>query len=527
MNRFGRFLVNGTLMTAVALFMRTVALAFNVYISNQIGAEGLGLFTLISSVYGFALTLATSGINLASTRLISEAIGHDNTNDMDGSVRKSKKLGFILARCIIYALLFSVSVAVLMFLLSDYIGVSILRDRRTVSSLRVLALSLVPIALSSALSGYFSAVRRVYKNAAVQIFGQFTKIYATVLLFGSAFYKDTETACLSMVIGAVISEMLSFLLQWFLYAKEKRKDDGFVASDSIKKATNKKLLSIALPVAFSAYLRSGLISIEHVLIPIGLEKSCNDKSASLAAYGTVHSMVFPLVLFPSAILSSFAGLLVPEIAESGAAGDTKRIERITSKVIRTALIFSIGVAGIITSFSNTLGDVVYPGTDAGKYIAMIAPLIPVMYIDTSVDAILKGLGQQVYTMWVNIIDSSLSVLLVILLLPKYGIIGYVITVYFTELINAALSITRLLSVTSLRVKVFSWIAKPLISVVAATFAVKAVFDIIYGGSAVTNVQLWIFIAVTSVIYFLFLFITRTLEPKQVIRLINYGKKSIM
>ena len=62
-------------MTAVALAVRYVSVAFNVYLTNKIGAVAMGLFTLISSVYGFALTLATSGLSLATTKLVSEALG--------------------------------------------------------------------------------------------------------------------------------------------------------------------------------------------------------------------------------------------------------------------------------------------------------------------------------------------------------------------------------------------------------------------------------------------------------------------
>ena len=53
MNRVGQFIVNGFLLTFVSLFIRTVSVGFNVYVSNMIGAEGVGLFALISTVYGF------------------------------------------------------------------------------------------------------------------------------------------------------------------------------------------------------------------------------------------------------------------------------------------------------------------------------------------------------------------------------------------------------------------------------------------------------------------------------------------
>ena len=97
-------------------------------------------------------------------------------------------------------------------------------------------------------------------------------------------------------------------------------------------------------MAFSAYLRSGLVTVEHMLIPWGLQRSGSSREKSLAAYGTVHSMVFPLVLFPSALSGSFAGLLVPEIAESVAIQDRARIDRIIDKVLHAVLIFSIATA---------------------------------------------------------------------------------------------------------------------------------------------------------------------------------------
>ena len=190
-------------------------------------------------------------------------------------------------------------------------------------------------------------------------------------------------------------------------------------------------------------------------------------------------MVFPLIFFPSAILSSFAGLLVPEVSQAVAEKKQTDIKRITSNVFEIALLFSIGAAGLISCFAYELGNTVYPDTDAGRYIRMIAPLIPVMYLDTATDAMLKGLGQQVYSMGVNIVDSLLSVILVIFLLPRFGIEGYIMTVYCTELINATLSITRLLSVTDIKPRITDLIIKPLICVVISGAAVSqlAMLDI--------------------------------------------------
>lgn len=66
------FLLNGILLTVTSFVMRAITMSFNVYISNKIGTEAVGIYQLIMSVYLFAITIANSGINLATTRIVSE-----------------------------------------------------------------------------------------------------------------------------------------------------------------------------------------------------------------------------------------------------------------------------------------------------------------------------------------------------------------------------------------------------------------------------------------------------------------------
>ena len=158
MNRLRRFVLNGLLMAGVSLLMRSVSVGFNVYISNKIGAVAMGLFSLITTVYGFGITLATSGIGLATTRLVARAIG--DTENTDHSSLPEDKLGrirFILGRCIGYSLLFGTLATVILGCFAEPIGVHILRDQRTVSSLKVLSITFIPITVSSVFNGYFSA----------------------------------------------------------------------------------------------------------------------------------------------------------------------------------------------------------------------------------------------------------------------------------------------------------------------------------------------------------------------------------
>lgn len=143
MNNLKKFFANGLLLTVAALVMRSVGVSFGAYVASSAGTEAMGLFGLIMSVFGFALTIATSGINLAVTRMVSEALAKNDHGLARLSLKKS--LGFCLF-CSVFA-------GGMLFALSKPIGIEILKDERTVFPLRILALSLPFISISSALGG--------------------------------------------------------------------------------------------------------------------------------------------------------------------------------------------------------------------------------------------------------------------------------------------------------------------------------------------------------------------------------------
>lgn len=429
--------------------MRIVGVSFNVYLSNRVGAETMGLYSLINSVLGFALTLATSGIGLAVTRSVAEANG------------SGSRVRAVLRRAIILSLFFGLLSSALLLSLSSVIAVGILSEPRVLLPLRLTALSLPAVAVSSALSGYFSAVRRVWKSAAAQLCEQAVRIYATASLLTLFLPKGPGYACVALVLGCVAGDLIFCFLSSILYLSDKGRRSKSAASSSAAYGLTRQLLSVAMPVAFSSYVRSGLTTLEHILIPIGLAAFGGSRSGALASYGVLNAMVLPVVLFPYAAIYSFTGLLVPEVAGAVAGNQRRRIAYIATRMWRLTVFFGLGCSCVMTVCSGELGLSLYGSAEAGTYIRQLAPLLPVMYLDTVTDALLKGIGEQVYTMVVNVIDALLSVLLVWLLLPLFGVTGYIAVLYISELINFSFSAARLLRKTGFAFNLKKWLLLPL------------------------------------------------------------------
>ena len=60
MKRVKQFITNALILGSVTILMRSISVVFNAYVSGKIGAEGMGLYSLVTSIYAFAVTLATS-----------------------------------------------------------------------------------------------------------------------------------------------------------------------------------------------------------------------------------------------------------------------------------------------------------------------------------------------------------------------------------------------------------------------------------------------------------------------------------
>lgn len=491
------------LLTATSLLMRTVGIWFQVTVSNRAGAEVMGLYTLMAGVYGFALTLATSGIYLGVTRLVAELLS-------DNDQRRIK--GFMKTACL-YAALCGCFASMVLFSCSHVIGTRWLSDPRTVPSLRLFAFSLPFIALSSVFSGYFTAVRKSYKNAGLQVAEQFVKITVTMYLFSLFSSQSTEALLCGLVLGGVCSEIFSFLVNCilFFFDKNQKKSNS---DQKTPPCCGKALLKITVPTALTSYIRSGLLTLQHILIPRGLKKSGFSHAVALASYGCIHSMALPVILYPAALISSFSGLLIPTMAECHVQGYRRQIRYIVARVWFFAMLFSVGTAGILICFSEELGALLYPNTETAKYIRLLAPLIPIMYLDTATDAMLKGLGEQIYSMKINVMDALISVGLVWLLVPTLGVNGYIITVYVSEMFNTVFSVTKLLSVSQVSAKLLKWVYQPLLCILAATYVSKFFFSAVTLPILSSTANSVLHCALTATVYVGLLILTGTLNREE-------------
>lgn len=421
------------LLTLANLAMRGAAMLFQVYLTGQVGAAGVGLLQLIMTVNAFAVTVGTSGIRVGAMYLSAEEYGLQRFH----GVRQA------MVWCTGSGLILSTLVGLIMAAAAQPLALYWVKDLRAAESLRFLGLTLPLTCLSAILAGYFTACGKIHQLVAVEIGDRILSVLLTMWFLDLGSAGDLAHACVCIVLGGALASVASIaVLLWMMLRQLHQyphtgEDLGM----------GRRLLRLCVPVALNDYLRSGLGTLEQFLIPYGLTRSGGSRTEALADYGTIHGMVFPLMMLPSTLLFSVADLLVPELALCRARRDHQRLRRITARCLAVSILYAATIAGLLFLLAEPLGLLVYDSAAAGRYLKLFAPLLPVLYLDCIVDGMHKGLGQQIYCVRVNTLTNLLDVIFLFLLLPRYGIGGYYFTYVLTHILNFYLSIRRLLQLS--------------------------------------------------------------------------------
>ena len=480
------FLINGAILTSTSLLMKFAALIFNIYISNQIGSEAVGVFSLVMAVYLFFITV---GLNIAVTVIVSEKF----------ALNKNQQAIKAIRTCIFFSLLLGIAAGGLILLFSNFITSKCLHNMVSSRPLFYIAIGLPFIAMSSCISSYFTTIRKAYKNAISQVFEFTIKMFATIILLKINISNGVEVICISLILADVISEICSFTLIFILYIidiKLKKLEDIRSFGQRIN------ILKIAFPVAVTSYIRSGLSTLKQLIIPTQLEKSGISCSRALSQYGMINGMVLPVITFPTVFTDSYSMLLIPEFSTYVAQKNYKAINYIANKIFKITCAFTMCICSIFFIFSNDLGLAIYNNIEIGYYFKIFTPFIFFMYMDHIIDCILKGLNKQFGVMCCNILDLSITTCFIYFLLPVLGIKGYVLSIFFSEVLNFSISLFQLFKYSGIKPNLIDWIVVPLFCSLVGFFVVNIWRFNFVGlvGNLIINV--FLFVLVYGVAFFI-------------------------
>lgn len=424
-------LITGTLLLTMTGFLtRFLGFFYRIFLSRTIGAEGLGLYSMVHPIYGICFALCAGSIQTAISRFVAANTSKGKTVFRTGlaiSLTTAIALAWLICR-------FSLPVA-------KYI----LLEERCAPLLPFMALSVPFSAIHACINGYYYGIQKTKVPALSQVFEQVIRMGAVFLianiLLESGRTITVELAVLGHLIGEIASCLYSILaFSLFSPSTEDSPVSGFFRDFS---TTAAPLMTLALPLMGNRLVLNVLSSAEAIWIPNSLNAFGLTGSEAFSIYGVLTGMALPFIFFPSTITNSMSVLLLPTVAEAQADGNHKRIAGTISMSLRYSLYMGILCIGLFTMFGNELGTSVFHDTDAGSFIQILAWLCPFLYLATTMGSILNGLGRTSTTFMHNVIALLLRLSFVLFGIPRFGITAYLWGMLASELLLACLHLYAL------------------------------------------------------------------------------------
>ena len=257
------------MLTGVNLLLRFVGTSFQVYLSGSIGAAGIGLVQLVMSVGVLAMVAGMGGIRTGAMYLAAEELGH----------KKPQNVTWILSGSFLYSVIFSFTVAGLLYVMAPQIANFLIRDPRTVGALRLYAGFLPCVCLCGVMTGYFTAANRIGTLAAIEVAEQIFSMIITLCSLHFWAGTDPVRASQCVILGSSLGSCFTLTSLVLLRVVEKPPRGPRIP-------VGYRLRQTALPLALADDLRTGISTAENLIVPRRLSM-CTTVASPLAAFGMI------------------------------------------------------------------------------------------------------------------------------------------------------------------------------------------------------------------------------------------------
>lgn len=423
-----KFFKNSAILTLSNSAMAILRFMFSVILSSALGAEGMGLYSLIMPVYDLFACIVCGGIVTAVSKEISAAMAERNYNKCNSTILITLML----------LLLWSSFIAVVLIVVSTFLANNIINDYRALASLRILSPALVFIAITSVLKGYYYGVSEVLIPAIIDVFEKAARILFVIIFVKYIVCTDVELIVTIVYSALSIGEFISFILLFgFFYIKNKEhiRLQKNILVDNFN--TFKSIIITAFPLCINGLLTTVMTMFSTVLLPDRLMSCGYTYKETLEMIGKFTGMAFNITSFTIVIIMSTSTILIPDISEKIALNNRD----IISKRIKTVLLFSamLGVSTVVLCLCipSELGKMFYGRMDLGEYILYSSLTIPFIFVSATSYAIMSGLGLQKQVLYVSVYTSLLELIILYIIsgISVINIYSYGISIAIASLVS--------------------------------------------------------------------------------------------
>lgn len=441
-NTKSAFITGTLLLTIAGVLTRVIGFFYKIFLSRTIGAEGLGIYQLISPVAALGFAVTTAGIQTSISKFVSDEVGKQSLLSKQRTEKPAAAIAYLSIGTAI-SLLLSAVAGLLIYYYSDFLAASWLGDDRCSPLLKVLSLSFLPCCIHACINGYYYGVKKTAVPSLCQLTEQLARVGSIYLFYRICLSEGKPFSLTFIIWGMVIGEAASTLVSLTCFSF-RRPAPGLrsTLTQNIVPYT-RNLLSMAVPLTANRVVLNLFSGFENIMIPNRLRIFGYTNSEALGVYGILTGMAMSVIMFPSVITNSVSVLLLPTISEAHASGDIRLIHRTIRRTVESCLILGFLCTAAFLFTGKYLGNALFGNALAGTFIVTLGWICPFLYLGSTLTSILHGLGYPGTTFLLNLLSCGIRILFVMFAVPVYGIKSYLIGILASQIMIALLAIVIL------------------------------------------------------------------------------------
>lgn len=463
------FMKGAFILIAANIIVKLIGAAFKIPLTYLLHEDGMALFTTSYTMYTWLFIVATAGIPVAISRMISEARAKKNY----GEVKKIFSVSFKLLSVI------GIVGSCILFFGAGFFAEK-MGNPDAKSGIMAISPAMLFVSFMSAYRGFFQGHQDMYPTALSEVSEALGKLLIgyfgayCLLKFGVTY------AAAGAVFGVAMGGFLGFAVLFVLYNIKKKKiysqsSVGFVRSDG---TILSELVKIAVPITIGASVFSLTSLIDMAMIMRNLQEAGFSQKEARFLWGSYSGYAVPLFNLPPTLISALNISLVPAISGAFAVGKKDVAKNAAGDSILITVLFSLPCAVGMAVLAEPILAIVYHNTNATSTLAILGYAIIFVSAVMVTNSILQAIGKEKIPVINMIIGGVIKVIVNNQLVknPDININGAPIGTNACYMVILILNIICIKRELNIKFSIKKYVLKPILSVGVMAAAVIAVYN---------------------------------------------------
>jgi len=517
------FIQGAVILGAAGVFIKILGAVFRIPLGNMIGDVGMSYYQSAYPVYVFFLTLATAGIPLAISKMVSERIATDNYYEAS----RVFKVSFILL------IIISMTSSSICFFGAEFIT-EMMKVPEAQYSMRAIAPALLIVPMMAAFRGYFQGMQNMNLTALSQSVEQLFRVVCGLSLAYYFLSAGLEYSAAGAAFGATAGAVAGLVCVFLIYLKNR---EGLLLKIDISRGLNAesakeillKIVIIAVPITIGASIMPIMNTIDAGMVVRILTATGYSAVAAKGMYGQLSGMVGPLINFPQVLTQAVAMSLVPAISIAHKNRDVAFMHDNIKLGLRCAIIVGLPCALGLMTLSKPIMLLLYPlqresAVSAADCLVIMGAGVIFLATVQTLTGVLQGIGKQLIPVRNLTIGAVLKLILSysLIRIPGIDVKGAAVGTVAAFIIASILNMVEVQRHTAVKIDFVMTYVKPAfaaITMAAAVWLIHRGLNIFIGNALSTLIA----ISTGVIIYFYMVLVVKAVTIDELARLPKGGK----